>query len=82
MSKKKKKTPAEFRRAAKQLAALAPQKDDRVVDQSGSNGSVIDTAAGVVKVKHDDGKIAYHPLGAVRKVNPPPAEPVVKNKPK
>jgi len=76
----KKKTPAEYRRAAKQLAAKAPQKDDRVVDQSGSNGSVIGTAAGVVKVQHDDGKIAFHALGAVRKVNPAPAVPEVKKK--
>lgn len=68
----KKKTPSEFRRAAKQLAKAAPQKDDRVVDTSGSNGSVIGVAAGVVKVQHDDGKIAFHPLGAVRKVTPAP----------
>lgn len=76
----KKKTPAEYRRAAKQLAEKAPKKNDRVVDQSGSNGSVIGTAAGVVKVQHDDGKIAYHPIGAVRKVNPAPADTPAKKK--
>lgn len=71
----KKKTAAELRRAARQLAKTAPRPTDRVVDTSGSNGTVLDVGAGVVKVEHDDGKIAYHPLGAVRKVTPtPPAD--------
>lgn len=66
-----KKLPPGFRKAAKKVTQSGPSKGDRVVDPEGKTGTVKSAAGGMVKVRHDNGGVDYHPAGSVRKLAAP-----------